>query len=35
MTLYEGEIILIPASTDNVRITPGKTFTALEIYIKQ
>lgn len=35
MVFFEGEIILIPASTDNVRITPQGTFTALEIYIKQ
>ncbi len=33
--LRMGELALIPASSDNVTITPDGDFTALEVYIKQ
>lgn len=33
--LEEGELVLVPASTDNVRLIPDENFTAIEVYIKQ
>lgn len=35
MDILPGELVLIPASTDNINIEPFEEFTAMEVYIKQ